>query len=79
MEFDPAIMNLFRGGETLDARRAPRIGDHYFVTGPVRLRSHFTLNRLVPAFEKVEHADGLLHGSGHGNGSAAKDPKAAQL
>ena len=62
MEFDPAIVDLFGGGETLDARRTPRIGDHYFVTGPVGLRSHFALNRLVSAFEKVEHADGLLHG-----------------
>jgi len=65
MEFDPAIVDLFGGGETLDARRTPRIGDHYFVTGPVGLRSHFALNRLVSAFEKVEHADGLLHGPSH--------------
>jgi hypothetical protein len=62
MEFNPAIMDLFRRGETLDARNPGRIRDLDFVTRPIRLGSHFALNRLIAALEEVEHAGRLLHG-----------------
>lgn len=56
MELNPAIMDLFRRGKTLDARNPGRIRDLDFVTRPIRLGSHFALNGLIAPLEEVEHA-----------------------
>jgi hypothetical protein len=55
VEFDPAVMDLFGGGESLDALNTVGLSDDDLVAGTLWFGTHFALDRLVPALEEIEH------------------------
>jgi hypothetical protein len=56
VKFDPAVMDQFGGGESLDALNTVGFGDDDLITGTVGFGTHLALDRLGSALEKIEHA-----------------------
>ena len=48
-------MDLFGGGESLDALNTVGFSDDDLVAGTVGFGTHFALDRLVPALEEIKH------------------------